>query len=48
MSAILELRDQPELRKQFGVCGREIARGYSADAMCRKYLDIYQAMTAGE
>jgi glycosyltransferase involved in cell wall biosynthesis len=47
-SAILKLRDQPELMKQFGARGREIASGYSADAMCRKYLEIYRAMTAGE
>ena len=45
-SAVLKLRGQPELMERFGARGREIASGFSAGAMCRRYLEIYQAISA--
>jgi hypothetical protein len=32
--------------KQFGARGQQIASGYSADTMCRKYLEIYESVAA--
>jgi glycosyltransferase involved in cell wall biosynthesis len=40
-AAILKLRDEPERRRALGESGREFARGFSADVMADKYVDIY-------
>ena len=41
-AAILELRDSPERRRALGESGRAFAQQYSAEAMARKYLEIYR------
>jgi glycosyltransferase involved in cell wall biosynthesis len=41
-NAILLLRADPELRTRFGAAGRELAKGFSAATMARKYLDVYR------
>lgn len=43
-AAILELRDAPELRAQFGAHGRELAKGFTAEVMWRKYLALYESI----
>lgn len=40
--AIVRLWDDTLLRAKFGAAGRLIAAGFTAGAMCDKYLDIYQ------
>jgi glycosyltransferase involved in cell wall biosynthesis len=42
--AILGLAAQPERRKAMGARGREFAKGFGADAMCAKYVDLYQSV----
>jgi glycosyltransferase involved in cell wall biosynthesis len=41
--AILELRANPELRRKFGECGRELAKEFTGEAMWRKYLALYES-----
>ncbi|HET7132114.1 MAG TPA: glycosyltransferase family 4 protein, partial [Gammaproteobacteria bacterium] len=41
-AAILRLRADPELRTRLGSAGRELAKGFSAASMARKYLDLYR------
>jgi glycosyltransferase involved in cell wall biosynthesis len=41
-AAILRLRADPELRRRLGSAGRELAKGFSAASMARKYLDLYR------
>jgi glycosyltransferase involved in cell wall biosynthesis len=41
-AAILLLRADPDLRRRFGMAGRELAKGFSAATMARKYLDLYR------
>jgi glycosyltransferase involved in cell wall biosynthesis len=43
-AAILELFVSPVMRKKLGQRGKEISAAYSADAMCRKYHDIYRSV----
>lgn len=45
-AAILRLRDEPGTMKRFGARGQQIASDYSAAAMCRKYLEIYETIVA--
>jgi glycosyltransferase involved in cell wall biosynthesis len=42
--AILDLRGEPERRRAMGARGREVAKDFTADAMCRKYMDLYEAV----
>lgn len=42
--AILELRAAPERRRALGAVGREFAKGYTAETMWRKYLEIYVSL----
>ncbi len=42
--AILLLRDDAALRRRYGEQGRAFARDYTAEAMWRKYLAIYQSL----
>jgi glycosyltransferase involved in cell wall biosynthesis len=41
--AILHLKSDRELRRTFGERGREFAKDFSSDAMCSKYLALYEA-----
>jgi glycosyltransferase involved in cell wall biosynthesis len=43
-AAILELRAAPTRRRELGARGRELAERVTADIMCRKYLDLYEAI----
>jgi len=43
-AAILRLMQSPQLRRQYGECGREIARGYTARAMSLKYRQLYDSV----
>ncbi len=43
-AALLRLHDQPELRCEFGANGERIARGYTAEVMGRRYLDLYRSV----
>jgi glycosyltransferase involved in cell wall biosynthesis len=42
--AILRLRADPELRRAYGERGREFAKDFSSDAMCSKYLALYESV----
>lgn len=42
--AILVLRGNEALRRQYGESGREFAKDYTAEAMWRKYLAVYQTL----
>ena len=42
--AILELFAAPERRRAFGLRGREVAKNFTADAMCRKYVELYESV----
>lgn len=42
IDAILRLYGDPKLRRALGARGAEIAGSFTADAMCRKYLDLYE------
>lgn len=42
--AILELAASPERRRAMGARGREIAKDFTADAMCRKYVELYESV----
>jgi glycosyltransferase involved in cell wall biosynthesis len=42
--AILELRGAPERRHAMGARGRDIAKHFTADAMCRKYVELYESV----
>ena len=39
--AIFTLLGDPERRRALGERGREVARNFSADAMCNKYVELY-------
>jgi glycosyltransferase involved in cell wall biosynthesis len=41
--AILKLKDNPELRRAFGGRGRTFAKDFTGEAMCRKYLALYES-----
>jgi glycosyltransferase involved in cell wall biosynthesis len=43
-AAILALRADPARRRALGENGRELAKGFTADAMARKYFAIYQSV----
>jgi glycosyltransferase involved in cell wall biosynthesis len=43
-AAILELAAAPERRRQLGERGRELAKGYTAEVMWRKYLELYESV----
>jgi glycosyltransferase involved in cell wall biosynthesis len=42
--AILQLRASPELRRALGERGRVVARDFTGEAMCRKYLALYESV----
>ena len=42
--AILKLKGNPELRRAYGEHGREFAKDFTGEAMCRKYLGLYEAI----
>jgi glycosyltransferase involved in cell wall biosynthesis len=42
--AILQLEAQPDLRRKLGERGREFAKDFTADAMCRKYVALYESV----
>jgi glycosyltransferase involved in cell wall biosynthesis len=42
--AILALCADPERRRALGLRGREFAKDFTAEAMCRKYLDLYATL----
>ena len=42
--AILQLKAQPDLRRKLGEHGREFAKDFTAEAMCRKYLALYESV----
>ncbi len=42
-AGILRLRDAPELRREFGDRGHQLAKNFSATVMTEKYLRLYQA-----
>ncbi len=42
--AILDLCAEPGRRRGMGERGREIAKEFTADAMCRKYVDLYESV----
>lgn len=46
-AAILLLRADPDLRRRLGATGRELAKGFSAAEMARKYLDVYRDVLGG-
>ncbi|HEX6998517.1 MAG TPA: glycosyltransferase family 4 protein [Gammaproteobacteria bacterium] len=41
-AAILRLCADPELRRRLGERGRELAKGFTAESMCAKYLALYR------
>ena len=41
LDAIIRLRNDAATRKRFGEAGQRIAAGFTAGAMCEKYLEIY-------
>ena len=43
-AAILRLSEAPELRRKFGDRGHQLAKNFSANVMCQKYLSLYQAV----
>jgi glycosyltransferase involved in cell wall biosynthesis len=40
--AILSLKADPALRRAFGERGREVAKHFSSDEMCRRYFAVYE------
>jgi glycosyltransferase involved in cell wall biosynthesis len=42
--AILRLKADPALRAEYGERGREFAKDFTAEAMCRKYVAIYESV----
>jgi len=42
--AILRLRDDETLRRNYGDHGRELAKDFTAEAMWRKYLALYESL----
>ena len=45
--AILSLKADPKLRRAYGERGREFAKDFSSDAMCRKYFAVYNEVLEG-
>ena len=43
LAAIIRLQNDASMRERFGAAGMQIARQYTASAMCEKYLEIYRA-----
>lgn len=43
-AAILQLKSAPELRQKFGSRGRQMSAAFSADAMSRKYREVYESI----
>jgi glycosyltransferase involved in cell wall biosynthesis len=43
-AAILELRESPERRRDFGNRGHEFAKQFTAEVMCRKYVELYESL----
>lgn len=43
-AAVLRLRASPEERRKLGEHGRKFARGFTAEAMSRKYLELYRSV----
>jgi glycosyltransferase involved in cell wall biosynthesis len=46
--AILHLKADPALRRAYGERGREFARDFSSEAMCSKYLALYEGVLLGK
>jgi glycosyltransferase involved in cell wall biosynthesis len=42
--AILRLAADPSLRRAYGERGREFAKAFTSEAMCRKYLALYESV----
>jgi glycosyltransferase involved in cell wall biosynthesis len=42
--AILELFGAPQRRRVLGMRGREVAKDFTAEAMCRKYVELYESV----
>jgi glycosyltransferase involved in cell wall biosynthesis len=42
--AILELKAHPDLRRKLGERGRTVAKDFTAEAMCRKYVALYESV----
>ncbi len=42
--ALLTLRADPELRRTFGQWGQEFAKDFTGEAMCRKYVALYESL----
>ncbi|HEX7238208.1 MAG TPA: glycosyltransferase family 4 protein [Gammaproteobacteria bacterium] len=45
--AILSLKANPALRRAFGERGREVAKHFSSDEMCRRYFAVYEEVLQG-
>ncbi len=43
-AALLRLHDQPELRRELGANGERIAKGYTAEIMGKRYLELYRSV----
>jgi glycosyltransferase involved in cell wall biosynthesis len=43
-SAILQLREAPDLRREFGDRGHQLAKDFTAPVMSQKYLKLYQSV----
>jgi glycosyltransferase involved in cell wall biosynthesis len=42
--AILDLVGAPQRRRVMGARGREVAQDFTAEAMCRKYVELYESV----
>jgi glycosyltransferase involved in cell wall biosynthesis len=42
--AVLALRADPVLRRAYGERGREVAQDFTGEAMCRKYVALYESI----
>ena len=42
--ALLTLRADPGLRRTFGQWGQEFAKDFTGEAMCRKYVELYESL----
>jgi glycosyltransferase involved in cell wall biosynthesis len=42
--AILKLKADPTMRRAFGERGREFAKDFTYDVMCRKYFALYESV----
>jgi glycosyltransferase involved in cell wall biosynthesis len=47
-AAILRLRASPDLRRELGERGRQLAKNFTAAVMAEKYLALYRSVAAAE